>query len=55
MTMELNELIKNVKGQIEDCKVFDDDLSRSQWDTQQGVLLSANDAILLITEIEKHI
>jgi len=44
----MKKIIENLQGQIESVKHFDDDLDAASWNYEEGVLISANEAIKIV-------
>ena len=44
----MKKIIENLQGQIESVKHFDTDLDAASWNYQEGVLISANEAIKIV-------
>ena len=48
----LNGLAERMKVDIKDCKKFGEDLDNCSWNCEEGVLLTANEAQLLIDNLK---
>ena len=54
MEDKLQTAITHLKYGIEECKDNEEDLRVSSWNYEEGVLLSANEAIIILEFIEKY-
>ena len=54
MNVKLQTAIEHLKYEIDEAKKYDENLDKASWSEQEGVLLSGNEAILILDFIEKH-
>lgn len=52
--MNKQELIKYLKENIDDMKKHKDSMEDKSWGMEYGIILSGNEAKLILKELEKH-
>ena len=52
--MKTKNLNKQIKGQIQECIENDENLDIASWNDEEGVLITANEALQLINVIESY-
>ena len=52
--MNIDSIIDDMKAQIISCEVCEKDSTTKSWGYEEGVIISVNEAILIITHLENY-
>jgi hypothetical protein len=55
MTDELRHIILKLKDRIADSEGYEEGLNEASWTRQIGILITRNEANLIVGELEKHL